>query len=154
MFDRMPFDPPMRGGRACIRGRRMPVSVVMGQLAHGATLEEVLREYPDLEQEEITQALASTAWLAYDEVYPVSHALRFLADMGVSQRVVTWLHAQGHDAIHLRDEGFQRLANGAIFPTAFCESRLILTWVLDCTAIAQCIAVCSASTRAEASCLP
>jgi uncharacterized protein (DUF433 family) len=42
------------GGRACIRGMRIPVSVVVGQLAHGATLEEVLREYPDLEQEDIT----------------------------------------------------------------------------------------------------
>jgi predicted nuclease of predicted toxin-antitoxin system len=45
--------------------------------------------------------------------------MRFLADMGVSQRVVTWLREQGHDAIHLRDEGLQRLANGDIFTKAF-----------------------------------
>ena len=38
--------------------------------------------------------------------------MRFLADMGVSQRVVTWLQEQGHDATHLRDEGLQKLENG------------------------------------------
>lgn len=61
--------------------------------------------------------------------------MRFLADMGVSQRVVTWLREQGHDAIHLRDEGLQRLANGDIFTKALRESRIILTWDLDFTEI-------------------
>ena len=61
--------------------------------------------------------------------------MRFLADMGVSQRVVTWLQAQGHDATHLRDEGLQTLENGAIFTKAFRESRIILTWDLDFTEI-------------------
>ena len=37
--------------------------------------------------------------------------MRFLADMGVSPRVVDWLRAQGHDARHLREEGLQRLPN-------------------------------------------
>jgi predicted nuclease of predicted toxin-antitoxin system len=55
--------------------------------------------------------------------------------MGVSQRVVTWLHEQGHDATHLRDEGLQKLENGAIFTKAFRESRIILTWDLDFTEI-------------------
>jgi uncharacterized protein (DUF433 family) len=49
---------------------RIPVSVVVGQLAHGATLEEVLHEYPDLEQDDVTQALAYTAWLAHEDVHP------------------------------------------------------------------------------------
>jgi uncharacterized protein (DUF433 family) len=44
---------------------RIPVSVVVGQIAHGATVEEVLREYPDLEPDDVTQALAYTAWLAH-----------------------------------------------------------------------------------------
>jgi predicted nuclease of predicted toxin-antitoxin system len=35
--------------------------------------------------------------------------MRFLADMGISQRVVEWLRTKGHDAVHLRDEGLQRL---------------------------------------------
>ncbi len=71
MFNRITFDPNIMGGRACIRGMRIPVSVVVGQIAHGATIEEVLNDYPDLEQEDITQALAYAAWLAHEVVYPV-----------------------------------------------------------------------------------
>ena len=56
--------------------------------------------------------------------------MRFLADMGISQRVVTWLQEQGHDATHLRDGGLQKLENGEIFTKAFRESRIILTWDL------------------------
>ena len=70
MFDRITFDPRIMGGRACIRGMRIPVSVVVGQMAHGATIEEVLGDYPDLEQEDVAQALAYTAWLAHEEVHP------------------------------------------------------------------------------------
>jgi uncharacterized protein (DUF433 family) len=70
VFDRITFDPKIMGGRACIRGMRIPVSVVVGQIAHGAAMEEVLREYPDLEPDDVTQALAYTAWLAHEEVHP------------------------------------------------------------------------------------
>lgn len=57
--------------------------------------------------------------------------MRFLADMGVSQRVVEWLRSEGHDATHLRDEGLQRLPNGEIFAKAIAESRIVLTFDLD-----------------------
>jgi predicted nuclease of predicted toxin-antitoxin system len=46
-------------------------------------------------------------------------------------RVTSWLNSQGHDAIHLRDEGLQRLPNGEIFDKAFAESRVIVTFDLD-----------------------
>ena len=71
MFDRITFDPNIMGGRACIRGMRIPVSVIVGQIAHGATIEEVLNDYPDLAQEDVTQALVYAAWLAHEAVYPV-----------------------------------------------------------------------------------
>ncbi|MBN9086073.1 MAG: DUF433 domain-containing protein [Reyranella sp.] len=58
MFDRITFDPEIMGGRACIRGMRIPVYVIVSQIAHGADFEEVLREYPALEREDIHQALA------------------------------------------------------------------------------------------------
>ena len=45
MFDRITFDSNIMGGRACIRGMRIPVSVIVGQIAHGATWEEVLDGY-------------------------------------------------------------------------------------------------------------
>ena len=57
--------------------------------------------------------------------------MRFLADMGVSQQVVEWLRANGHEAVHLRDEGLQRLPNGEIFQKASREHRIVLTFDSD-----------------------
>jgi uncharacterized protein (DUF433 family) len=71
-FDRITFDPEMLGGRAAIRGMRIPVSVIVGQIAHGAAWEEVLQDYPDLEPEDIRQALEYAAWLAQEQVWTVS----------------------------------------------------------------------------------
>jgi len=70
MFDRIIFSPQIMGGRACIRGMRIPVSVIVGQIAYGATIEDVLADYPDLEREDIQDALAYSAWLTHEEVHP------------------------------------------------------------------------------------
>lgn len=67
-FDRITFNPRIVGGRACIRGMRLPVSVIVGQIAHGATREEVLTDYPDLEPDDVQQALEYAAWLAQEGV--------------------------------------------------------------------------------------
>lgn len=69
MFDRITFNQKIMGGRACIRGMRIPVSVIIGQVAHGATFQEILNEYPDLERKDIEQSLEYAAWLAEEEIY-------------------------------------------------------------------------------------
>lgn len=69
MFNRITFHSNIMGGRACIRGMRLPVSVIVGHIAYGATVEELLKEYPDLEREDIQQALAYSAWLTHEEVH-------------------------------------------------------------------------------------
>jgi uncharacterized protein (DUF433 family) len=58
MFDRITFDPQILGCRASIRGMRIPVSVIAGQIDHGVSFDEVLEDYPDLEREDIEQAVA------------------------------------------------------------------------------------------------
>jgi uncharacterized protein (DUF433 family) len=68
-FDRITFDPRVLGGRACIRGMRIPVSVIVGQIAHEATFDEILTGYPDLEREDIQQAIEYAAWLAQEQVH-------------------------------------------------------------------------------------
>lgn len=68
MFDRITFDSKILGGRACIRSMRIPVSVIVGQIAHGASRDEVLQGYPDLEPDDIQQALEYAAWLTHEEV--------------------------------------------------------------------------------------
>jgi len=70
MFDRITFDPQIMGGRACIRGMRIPVSVIVSQVAHGASQTEILADYPDLEPEDIAQALQYAAWLTRESVIP------------------------------------------------------------------------------------
>lgn len=67
-FDRITFDPLILGGRACIRGMRIPVSIIVKQVAHGATKDEILDDYPDLEPADIQQALEYAAWLSQEEV--------------------------------------------------------------------------------------
>jgi uncharacterized protein (DUF433 family) len=68
MFDRITFDPKIMGGRACIRGMRIPVSVIVSQIAYGSSVEEVLGEYPNLEREDVSQALQYAAWLTQEQV--------------------------------------------------------------------------------------
>lgn len=57
--------------------------------------------------------------------------MKFLADMGISTRTVAWLQAQGHDALHLRDEGMQRADDTEILTKARAEDRVVLTVDLD-----------------------
>lgn len=71
MFDRITFDSKIMGGRACIRGMRIPVSIIVKQIAHGASFDEILDGYPDLEREDIQQAIEYAAWLTEEEVYPI-----------------------------------------------------------------------------------
>lgn len=60
-LDRITFDPNVMGGRACIRGMRVTVSLVVNLVANGMTAEEILREYPYLEPDDIQQALRYAA---------------------------------------------------------------------------------------------
>jgi uncharacterized protein (DUF433 family) len=69
LFDRITFDPEIMGGRACIRGMRIPVATIIGQIAHGTTVDEVLADFPDLERADIQQALKYAAWLAQEQVF-------------------------------------------------------------------------------------
>ncbi len=57
--------------------------------------------------------------------------MKFLADMGLAQSTVTWLRGQGHDAVHLRELGLQRLDDASIIAKARGEERVILTHDLD-----------------------
>lgn len=57
--------------------------------------------------------------------------MKFLGNMGISMRTIFWLREQGHDAIHLRELGLQRLPDADILVRARQENRVILTMDLD-----------------------
>ena len=61
MISRITVDPPQMGGVPCIRGLRIPVATVVGMLADGMTEEEILTAFPDLEREDLREALRYAA---------------------------------------------------------------------------------------------
>ena len=72
MLDRITFDPKVMGGRACIRGMRITVAHIVNMVANGMTTEEIIKEYPDLEAEDVRQSLQYAAFLTREEVYPTA----------------------------------------------------------------------------------
>ena len=65
-FERITVDPAQMGGVPCVRGLRIPVATVVGLVAQGMTEARIVEEYPDLDAEDIRQALAFAA-AAVDE---------------------------------------------------------------------------------------
>ena len=70
-LDRITFDPQVMGGRACLRGMRLTVSLIVNLVANGMSMAEILEAYPYLESEDIRQALQYVAWLAEETVHPL-----------------------------------------------------------------------------------
>ena len=73
-FDRITQNPALMGGKACIRGMRVTVGMIVGQIGAGLTIEQLLTDYPYLEREDIMQALRYAAWLAEEREVVLSQA--------------------------------------------------------------------------------
>ncbi len=67
-LDRITFDEEIMGGRACIRGMRIPVSVILKLMAGGMTDEQILADYSDLEQPDLDQSIQYAALLADEQL--------------------------------------------------------------------------------------
>jgi len=67
-FDRITFDINIMGGRACIRGLRVTVALILNLFSNGMTAAEIVKEYPYLEAEDVRQSLQYAAWLADESV--------------------------------------------------------------------------------------
>ncbi len=65
-FDRITQAPDVMGGRACIRGMRVTVGMIVGQIGAGRSVDDLLEDYPYLEREDIFAALRYAAWLAQE----------------------------------------------------------------------------------------
>ncbi|MEA1993549.1 MAG: DUF433 domain-containing protein [Euryarchaeota archaeon] len=71
-LDRITIDPELMRGHACIRGLRIPVSLIVKLIASGKAVEEILEDYPELEKGDIEQALDYAAWVVSEETLPVT----------------------------------------------------------------------------------
>jgi len=73
-LDRITQQPDVMGGRACVRGMRVTVGMIVGQIGAGRSIDDLLAEYPYLEREDILQALQYAAWRAEEREVELSPA--------------------------------------------------------------------------------
>ena len=73
-FERISVRPEQMGGAPCIRGLRIPVATVVGMVADGMSREELLAAYPDLEPEDIAEALNYAAEAVRERELPLAAA--------------------------------------------------------------------------------
>lgn len=71
MQDRIAIDPNICHGQACVKGTRIPVHQIIGMLANGDTIDELLTEYPSLQREDILACLDYAATLAEEHITPI-----------------------------------------------------------------------------------
>ncbi|MGA1841201.1 MAG: DUF433 domain-containing protein [bacterium] len=67
-FDRITVNPNIMNGKPCIRGMRIQVSLILNLVANGMTVKDIIKAYPYIEAEDITQCLRYAAWLAEDRI--------------------------------------------------------------------------------------
>jgi uncharacterized protein (DUF433 family) len=73
-LDRITQQPDVMGGKACIRGMRVTVGMILGQIGTGHTVAELISDYPYLECEDIMQALRYAAWRAEEREVTLASA--------------------------------------------------------------------------------
>ncbi len=73
-LDRITQNPQVMGGKPCIRGMRVTVGMLVGQIGAGRSIEELLTDYPYLEREDILQALRYAAWRMEEREIDVASA--------------------------------------------------------------------------------
>jgi predicted nuclease of predicted toxin-antitoxin system len=96
----------------CIRGMRVTVSMVLGQLAAGATIEDLLVDYPDLEREDLHAALEYGAAIVNERELP-----------NLSPRIATRLNEAGFEARHVRDLNLVHASDEADFGMLLATRR-------------------------------
>ncbi|HEX2163783.1 MAG TPA: DUF433 domain-containing protein [Thermoanaerobaculia bacterium] len=73
-FTRITVDPQQMGGVPCLRGLRIPVATVVGMVADGMTSDEILAAYPDLEADDVAEALRYAAEAVRERTLPLARA--------------------------------------------------------------------------------
>ena len=71
-FRRITIDPGKMGGVPCIRGFRIPVATIVGMVATGMTVQEIIQEFPDLEPDDVKEALTFAAKTLKERTIPVA----------------------------------------------------------------------------------
>lgn len=73
-FNRITQDPMIMGGKPCIRGQRVTVGMIVGQIGAGRGIDEILEDYPYLQPDDIFEALRYAAWRVQEREIDLAHA--------------------------------------------------------------------------------
>ncbi|MGD0235399.1 MAG: DUF433 domain-containing protein [Syntrophorhabdales bacterium] len=73
-MDRITQQPGVMGGKACIRGMRVTVGMIVSQIGIGHSIEDILADYPYLEREDVLQAIRYAAWRADEREIMLANA--------------------------------------------------------------------------------
>jgi len=88
-FHRITLNPDRCFGKPCIWGLRMPVASILSYLSSGMAMEEILLGWPELEREDIYQALGYAAWAMEERVVPLRCSCRTIRQTAVPTRIPT-----------------------------------------------------------------
>ena len=72
LLNRITINPKVMGGQPCIRDTRIPVSLILRLLANGETVEQIVKDYPELTKEDIYACLEFAAWSVSENVILVT----------------------------------------------------------------------------------
>ncbi|MHB1591059.1 MAG: DUF5615 family PIN-like protein [Sulfuricella sp.] len=117
-LNRITQQPNVMGGKACIRGMRVTVGMVVGQIGSGRSVDEILADYPYLEREDIMQALRYAAWRARRARGHAGQRMKLLVDMNLSPRWVALLADTGIEAAHWSTLGAKNAPDSEIMAYA------------------------------------
>ena len=134
LLERISTDPNICFGKACIRGTRIWVALIVENLADGVTEKELLDTYPELTLDDIRAALAYAAEVTRERVLhsPPSHTgVRFKLDENLDARLVSVLTERGHEADSVREEGLAGRSDKDLFGICASERRALITPDLD-----------------------
>jgi uncharacterized protein (DUF433 family) len=124
---RITVNPNQMGGVPCLRGLRIPVATVVDMVADGMSFNEILQAYPDLQQEDITEALRYAAEAVRERELPLVKVARFLIDNALSPSIATALRVSGFDAVRVREIGLHAEEDSVVFAKAMAEDRILVS---------------------------
>jgi len=130
LLERIAIDPRICGGKPCIKGTRIWVSLVLDMLADGMTEPELLADYPQLVHEDILAAIAYGAEVARERVVPVCpwpSEVKLKLDENIGFRGLELLQAAGHDVMTVRQQGLGGATDESLFATCADEGRMLIT---------------------------
>jgi uncharacterized protein (DUF433 family) len=132
--ERITVNPAICHGKACIRGTRIMVSVILDNLAAGIVPTEILRSYPAVQEPDIQAALAYAAALAREGTLelPLEHTLKLKIDENLPVECAEILRRHRFEADTVADEGLTGADDAALAARFRSDRRTLvtLTWIL------------------------